>query len=60
MTNTKKIDSYSNDDKMFFINKWFETHETLSKENFEMLTEMVYYMRTDSRATQSRVERLKK
>jgi len=41
----KKEQSYRNDDKVFFVEKWFDTHQTLTKENYDMLKSMVHYMR---------------
>ena len=41
----KKKDTYKNDDIMHLIDKWFEEHQCLTKSNYEMIKDFVYYMR---------------
>ena len=41
----KKEQSYKNDDIVWHIDKWFETHTGMSLDNYEMLCQMVHYKR---------------
>lgn len=47
LNNKKRKKSYKNDDMIFMIDKWFETHTALTKENYEMLNGMVYHFRCE-------------
>lgn len=41
----KKLQSYTNDYYVYFINEWFNIHDILTKEQYEMLKGMVCFMR---------------
>jgi|TARA_Y100000296_G_C5035830_1_gene187215 hypothetical protein len=41
----KKEQSYTNDYIIYFIEKWFKGRRSMSKENYQMMKEMVWFMR---------------
>ncbi len=43
---------YIDKDVVWFIDKWFEKHGSLTKDNYEMFKEMICYVRRDKNVTQ--------